>query len=169
MRAFALMSILSSASAFVVQPRLGAGTRKLAASHFKPEPQMALPQLSLDQMSTVVAGVVAVDGGTVGLDVQFGAFLAVILGLLIPCVFLITLYIQSEAGGTWSSMRMPDYSEPGNADAYTIGAMYDDAGPMSYGTYSPERLKEQALPDTMRKGQSVATRGGKFGKRKLET
>merc|ERR1712060_1043711 len=50
-------------------------------------------------------------------------------------VFLITLYVQSEAAGTWSSMRMPDHGEPGNAEAYTTGAMYDDAGEMTYGTF----------------------------------
>merc|ERR550537_407406 len=32
----------------------------------------------LDQFSNTVAGVVAVDGGTIGLDVSFAAFLAVI-------------------------------------------------------------------------------------------
>merc|ERR1712060_67866 len=141
-------------------------------SHIKPEPKMALNTLdtmgTLDRFSSAIASVVAVDGGTVGLDVSFGAFLAVILGLLIPCVFLVTLYIQSEASGTWSSMRMPDYSEPGNANSYVTGAMYDDAGPMTYGTFSPERLKEQALPDTMRKGQKVAKRGGSFGKRDIK-
>ena len=42
-------------------------------------------------MSQTLAGVVAVDGGTIGLDVSFGAFLAVILGLFIPVVFLVTL------------------------------------------------------------------------------
>merc|ERR1712151_488141 len=55
-----------------------------------------------------LAGVVAVDGGTVGLDVQFGAFLAVILGLFIPVVFLITLFIQSDAQGTATTFRQPD-------------------------------------------------------------
>merc|ERR1719389_999842 len=62
----------------------------------------------LDQFSNTVAGVVAVDGGTIGLDVSFAAFLAVILGLFIPVVFLVVLYVQSEAQGTWTSMRMPD-------------------------------------------------------------
>merc|ERR1719486_1027524 len=59
----------------------------------------------LDQFSNTVAGV---DGGTIGLDVSFAAFLAVILGLFIPVVFLVVLYVQSEAQGTWTSMRMPD-------------------------------------------------------------
>merc|ERR1712008_407684 len=44
---------------------------------------------TLEQVSTTLAGVVAVDGGTIGLDVQFGAFLAVILGTFIPVVFLV--------------------------------------------------------------------------------
>merc|ERR1719161_1423534 len=64
--------------------------------------------MALDQFSNTVAGVVAVDGGTIGLDVSFAAFLAVILGLFIPVVFLVTLYIQSVAQGTETSFRMPD-------------------------------------------------------------
>ena len=43
-----------------------------------------------------------------GLDVSFGAFLAVILGLFIPVVFLVTLFIQSDAQGTATSFRQPD-------------------------------------------------------------
>ena len=46
--------------------------------------------------------------GTIGLDVSFAAFLAVILGLFIPVVFLVTLYIQSDAQGTATSFRQPD-------------------------------------------------------------
>ena len=45
---------------------------------------------------------------TQGLEVSFGAFLAVILGLFIPVVFLVTLFIQSEAQGTATSFRQPD-------------------------------------------------------------
>ena len=52
----------------------------------------------------------AADGGTIGLEVSFAAFLAVILGLFIPVVFLVTLYIQSEAQGTATSFRNPDSS-----------------------------------------------------------
>jgi hypothetical protein len=37
-----------------------------------------------------------------------GAYLAVILGLSIPVVFLITVYIQSEAQGTATTFRQPD-------------------------------------------------------------
>ena len=39
---------------------------------------------------------------------SFAAFLAVILGLFIPVVFLVTLYIQSEAQGTATTFRFPD-------------------------------------------------------------
>ena len=50
----------------------------------------------------------AVFSGTIGLEVSFGAFLAVILGLFIPVVFLVTLFIQSDAQGTATSFRQPD-------------------------------------------------------------
>ena len=56
-----------------------------------PRIEMSLETPSLADVSQTLAGVVAVDGGTIGLDVNFGAFLAVILGLFIPVVFLITL------------------------------------------------------------------------------
>merc|ERR1719482_2154526 len=59
--------------------------------------------MALDQFSNTVAGVVAVDGGTIGLDVSFAAFLAVIL-----VVFLVTLFIQSDAQGTSTTFRQPD-------------------------------------------------------------
>jgi hypothetical protein len=39
---------------------------------------------------------------------QFGAYLATILGLSIPVVFLVTLYIQSDAQGTATTFRQPD-------------------------------------------------------------
>jgi photosystem II PsbM protein len=62
----------------------------------------------MEQLTTTLGGVVAVDGGTIGLDVSFGAFLAVILGLFIPVVFLVTLFIQSDALGTATTFRQPD-------------------------------------------------------------
>ena len=34
---------------------------------------------------------------TVALEVQFGAYLAVILGTFLPCLFLINLFIQTES------------------------------------------------------------------------
>jgi photosystem II PsbM protein len=69
---------------------------------------LAVNGMAMEQFTNTVAGVVAVDGGTIGLDVNFGAFLAVILGLFIPVVFLVTLFIQSDAQGTATSFRQPD-------------------------------------------------------------
>merc|ERR1712087_443701 len=76
---------------------------------------------ALEQVSTTLAGVVAVDGGTIGLEVSFAAFLAVILGLFIPVVFLVTLFIQSEAQGTARSFRQPD-----NPYTKQVGILYED-------------------------------------------
>jgi photosystem II PsbM protein len=63
---------------------------------------------ALNYVTETLAGVVAVDGGTVGLEVNGAAFLAVILGLGVPVVFLITLFIQSDAQGTATTFRQPD-------------------------------------------------------------
>ena len=67
------------------------GSRSKVSSSKLAVPQMALEVSTLDTVGQTLAGVVAVDGGTIGLDVSFAAFLAVILGLFIPVVFLITL------------------------------------------------------------------------------
>jgi photosystem II PsbM protein len=105
---FVALLALVGVQAFTPQPVL-ASRSKLAASKLA-APQMSLDMAptSLEQVSTALAGVVAVDGGTIGLDVQFGAFLAVILGTFIPVVFLVTLFIQSEAQGTATTFRQPD-------------------------------------------------------------
>jgi len=77
------------------------------AFHSEAAKALGLPS-AMDQMSNTLAGVVAVDGGTAGLEVTGPAFLAVILGLGIPTVFLITLFIQSDAQGTATTFRQPD-------------------------------------------------------------
>jgi len=105
----ALFVLVASTTAFV-QPALRTSS-KLAASKVAPAQMMLEPAVA--QTSQLLAGVVAVDGGTIGLEVSFGAFLAVILGLFIPVVFLITLYIQSEAQGTATTFRNPDSSGGG--------------------------------------------------------
>ena len=100
----ALFVLVASTTAFV-QPALRTSS-KLAASKVAPAQMMLEPAVA--QTSQLLAGVVAVDGGTIGLEVSFGAFLAVILGLFIPVVFLVTLFIQSDAQGTATSFRQPD-------------------------------------------------------------
>ena len=99
---------LAGVDAFAPGSPLLAQRSKVAASKVARTMSMDMVPSSLEQVSTTLAGVVAVDGGTVGLDVQFGAFLAVILGLFIPVVFLITLFIQSDAQGTATTFRQPD-------------------------------------------------------------
>jgi photosystem II PsbM protein len=105
---FALAAIVAVAQAFAPAGVAMRPASKLAASKLNAAPQMSMEMTTLEQMTNTMAGVVAVDGGTVGLDVSFGAFLAVILGLFIPVVFLVTLYIQSDAQGTASTFRNPD-------------------------------------------------------------
>jgi len=74
-----------------------------------PTSRAASPVMNaLNYVTETLAGVVAVDGGTVGLEVSGPAFLAVILGLGVPVVFLITLFIQSDAQGTATTFRQPD-------------------------------------------------------------
>ena len=113
LRSVLSLALATGASAFV-QPALRA-TSKLATSKVAPAQMMLEP--SVMPTTNLLAGVVAVDGGTIGLEVSFAAFLAVILGLFIPVVFLVTLYIQSEAQGTATSFRNPDSSGGQRFDA----------------------------------------------------
>jgi photosystem II reaction center protein PsbM len=57
------------------------------------------------------------------MQTTFPAYLAVILGLSVPCVFLITLFIQSEAQGTATTFRQPDRVESGEL---FLGSRYED-------------------------------------------
>eukprot|EP00967_Tisochrysis_lutea_P103931 scaffold157314_cov30-Tisochrysis_lutea.AAC.3 len=106
MRAVLCLAFLAACEALVSSPALRTTSSKLATS--KLAPQMALEPTNLASFTESLAGVVAVDGGTIGLEVSFGAFLATILGLFVPVVFLVTLYIQSEAQGTATTFRDPD-------------------------------------------------------------
>ena len=100
-----MLSLFAAAASFAPSPLLGAS--KMALSTVA-APKMAMDMSVVESMSSTLAGVVAVDGGTIGLEVSFGAFLAVILGLFIPVVFLVTLFIQSDAQGTATTFRQPD-------------------------------------------------------------
>ena len=104
---------LAGASAFV-QPALRTSS-KLAASKVAPAQMMLEPAVA--QTSQLLAGVVAVDGGTIGLEVSFGAFLAVILGLFIPVVFLYKPkeYLQDEAEDE-NDPADPDDTDPADND-----------------------------------------------------
>ena len=102
-----LACLAAAAEAFAPSPALRTGS-KVALSKLAAAPKMSMEVSAVEQLSTTLAGVVAVDGGTLGLEVSFGAFLAVILGLFIPVVFLVTLFIQSDAQGTATTFRQPD-------------------------------------------------------------
>jgi len=105
----ALCFAASAVEAFVPQTALRTGSQlALSKASLAAQPKMAMDVSVVEQLSSTMAGVVAVDGGTIGLEVSFAAFLAVILGLFIPVVFLVTLYIQSDAQGTATTFRQPD-------------------------------------------------------------
>jgi photosystem II PsbM protein len=63
---------------------------KAAAGAF-PVAAVTAPAFALDSV------VEALPSNTVALEVQFGAYLAVALGTLLPVLFLINLYIQTES------------------------------------------------------------------------
>ena len=55
-----------------------------------PVAAIAAPAFAMDSL------VDALPSTTLSLEVQFGAYLAVLLGTFLPCLFLINLYIQTE-------------------------------------------------------------------------
>merc|ERR1711971_674397 len=121
-RVFLLSCLIAAAAGFLAPAGPALRGSKLAASKLTSStPTMSLEMTAAEQIGTTLAGVVAVDGGTIGLDVSFAAFLAVILGLFIPVVFLVTLFIQSEAQGTARIFRQPD-----NPYTKQVGILYED-------------------------------------------
>jgi photosystem II PsbM protein len=58
----------------------------------------ALPVAAIVSPAFALDSIVeALPSNTVALEVQFGAYLAVALGTLLPCLFLINLFIQTES------------------------------------------------------------------------
>ena len=55
-----------------------------------PVAALAAPAFAMDSI------VDALPSTSLSLEVQFGAYLAVLLGTFLPCLFLINLYIQTE-------------------------------------------------------------------------
>uniref|UniRef100_A0A7S2IGU6 Photosystem II reaction center M protein n=1 Tax=Helicotheca tamesis TaxID=374047 RepID=A0A7S2IGU6_9STRA len=94
----ALFALIASAMAFVpnqapkVVETVSAGfDLKKAAVAAIPAATIATPAFALDSI------VEALPTNTVALEVQFGAYLAVLLGTFLPVLFLVNLYIQTEA------------------------------------------------------------------------
>ena len=78
----------SSFSAFCFTVTKAAVTKAAAAL---PVAALAAPAFAVDSI------VEALPTNTVALEVQFGAYMAVALGTLLPCLFLINLFIQTES------------------------------------------------------------------------
>lgn len=58
----------------------------------------ALPVATISAPAFAMDSIIeALPTNTVALEVQFGAYLAVLLGTFFPVLFLINLYIQTEA------------------------------------------------------------------------
>ena len=55
-----------------------------------PVAALAAPAFAMDSI------VEALPSTSLSLEVQFGAYLAVLLGTFLPCLFLVNLYIQTE-------------------------------------------------------------------------
>ena len=58
----------------------------------------AIPAAAISSPAFAMDSIVeALPTNTVALEVQFGAYLAVLLGTFLPVLFLVNLYIQTEA------------------------------------------------------------------------
>lgn len=64
---------------------------KKAAIAAIPVAAIATPAFAMDSI------IEALPTQTLALEVQFGAYLAVLLGTLLPCLFLINLFVQTES------------------------------------------------------------------------
>uniref|UniRef100_A0A7S4KBL9 Uncharacterized protein n=1 Tax=Odontella aurita TaxID=265563 RepID=A0A7S4KBL9_9STRA len=64
---------------------------KKAAIAAIPAAGFAAPAFALDSV------VEALPTNTLALEVQFGAYLAILLGTFLPCLFLINLFVQTES------------------------------------------------------------------------
>merc|ERR1712137_899130 len=78
-------ALVSAAAAFQA-PQIAKAAIPAAASAFAAAPAFAVDSI-----------VEALPTNTVALEVQFGAYLAVTLGTLLPVLFLINLFIQTES------------------------------------------------------------------------
>ena len=92
MSLFVFQSLFSS-TAFLFFSRSSVATASIGkvAAGALPVAAIAAPAFALDSV------VEALPSNTVALEVQFGAYMAVALGTLLPCLFLINLFIQTES------------------------------------------------------------------------
>ncbi|KAJ1617900.1 hypothetical protein T492DRAFT_1096636 [Pavlovales sp. CCMP2436] len=73
--------------------------------------------MSLGSASAASDAIATTMTTAMGLEVNFGGFLAIILGTLVPVIFLIIIFIKSNAEGTATTFRWPDLDGGGLFDA----------------------------------------------------
>mmetsp|Transcript_9336 Transcript_9336/g.13891 ORF Transcript_9336/g.13891 Transcript_9336/m.13891 type:complete len:110 (+) Transcript_9336:115-444(+) len=89
-----LFALIAAAAAFApnsVSQVVKDVSLKKAAIGAIPAAAIASPAFAMDSI------VEALPSTSVALEVQFGAYLAVLLGTFLPCLFLINLFIQTES------------------------------------------------------------------------
>merc|ERR1719428_1677164 len=90
-----LFALIAAAMAFapnqVPQVTKAALDAKKIAAGALPVAAFAAPAFAMDSV------VEALPTTALALEVQFGAYMAVALGTLLPCLFLINLFIQTES------------------------------------------------------------------------
>eukprot|EP00542_Grammatophora_oceanica_P020066 CAMPEP_0194025816 /NCGR_PEP_ID=MMETSP0009_2-20130614/74_1 /TAXON_ID=210454 /ORGANISM="Grammatophora oceanica, Strain CCMP 410" /LENGTH=100 /DNA_ID=CAMNT_0038664139 /DNA_START=53 /DNA_END=355 /DNA_ORIENTATION=- len=82
------LALLAYAAAFVPQ--------HAAKTAFSVATKSGIPSTAVAMMVEPSSIVEALPSTTLAMEVQFGAYLAVALGTLLPCLFLINLYISTE-------------------------------------------------------------------------
>merc|ERR1719218_88022 len=83
-------ALIASAMAFAPQQMPEVTKAAFKASAAMPVAALAAPAFAMDSV------VEALPSTSLSLEVQFGAYLAVLLGTFLPCLFLINLYVQTE-------------------------------------------------------------------------
>mmetsp|Transcript_4833 Transcript_4833/g.4599 ORF Transcript_4833/g.4599 Transcript_4833/m.4599 type:complete len:105 (+) Transcript_4833:34-348(+) len=85
----ALFALVAAAAAFA--PVISEVSLKKAAIGAIPAAAIASPAFAMDSI------VDALPTTSLALEVQFGAYLAVLLGTFLPVLFLVNLYVQTES------------------------------------------------------------------------
>jgi len=89
-----LFALFAAAMAFApnnIPQMVDDATLKKVAVGAIPAAVFASPAFALDSV------IESLPTNTVALEVQFGAYLAVLLGTFLPCLFLVNLFIQTES------------------------------------------------------------------------
>eukprot|EP00548_Thalassiothrix_antarctica_P000982 CAMPEP_0194128884 /NCGR_PEP_ID=MMETSP0152-20130528/64_1 /TAXON_ID=1049557 /ORGANISM="Thalassiothrix antarctica, Strain L6-D1" /LENGTH=100 /DNA_ID=CAMNT_0038822903 /DNA_START=31 /DNA_END=333 /DNA_ORIENTATION=+ len=83
-----LICLISSAMAFAPQQL---ANNALKAAIATAPVSLVFPAFAVDSI------IETLPTNTVALEVQFGAYLAILFGTFLPCLFLVNLYVQTES------------------------------------------------------------------------